>query len=167
MTTTPLRVMIGIGFCALAFLAGGCRSSAKRDYTPTLARFMIEARESEAGEAVTLPQSGVQITVLRKPVVAEFDIVNVEVAQVALGQCLLFQLTSSAARDLYRLTGSNQGRRLVLMLDGAPVGARRIDGAWSDGTILVFAEVPDSELGALVTSLKRTSADIQKEVSRR
>lgn len=164
MTTAPLRVIIGL--CAIALLLGGCRSSAKRDYTPTLARFMLESRESEAGEAVTLPQSGVRITVLRKPVVAEFDIVNVEVAEVALGKCLLFQLTPAAARDLYRLTGSNQGRRLVLVLNGAALGARRIDGAWSDGTILVFVELADAELEPLVTSLKRTSADIQKEVGR-
>jgi len=163
---TASRLCSLLAFGALALLAGGCRSSAKRDYAPTIARFMLEARPDEAGTPVTLPQSGVQLTVLRKPVFAEFDVVNVELVQVALGKCLLFQLTPAAARDLYRLTGSNQGRRLVLVLNDAPIGARRIDGAWTDGSILTFLELPDGELVTLVRSLKRTSADIQKEARR-
>lgn len=162
MTTSPLRFLVALG--AFALLVAGCRSNPQRDYTPTVARFLLEARPSESGVPVTLPESGVQINALRKPVVAEFDIVNVELAQVALGKCLLFQLTPAATRDLYRLTGSNQGRRLVLMLNDAPLGARRIDGAWTDGTILMFVELPESELPALVTNLKRTATDIQKKV---
>ena len=42
-----------------------------------------------------------------------------------LGKCLMFQLTPAAARDFYRLTGSHQGRRLVLVscLDNLLKGA--------------------------------------------
>ena len=52
------------------------------------------------------------------------------------------------------------GRRLVLTLNDEPVGARRIEQAMNDGTILVFVERPDADLPALVERIKRTSADI-------
>lgn len=152
-----------VAFVALlAGLPGGCHT-APRDYTPTAARFYLEA---DGGTTLTLPQSGVRIAVAAKPVISEFDVVNVEIAQVELGRCLLFQLTPSAARDLYRLTASHQGRRLVLTLDGRAVGARRIDGPFGDGTVLIFVELPDDQLPALVRNLKLTSGELQRAAAK-
>ncbi|HVU25266.1 MAG TPA: hypothetical protein VHE13_14150 [Opitutus sp.] len=147
-------------------VAVGCATRASRDYTPALARFFLEAPSGD-GAAATLPVSGVRIAIAPKPVITEFDVVNVEVAQVELGKCLMFQLTPAAARDLYRLTGSNQGRRLVLAVDGEPVGARLIDRPLENGTIFTFVERPDAELPALVARLKRTSADLQREAAKK
>lgn len=142
-------------------LLASCQTAEKRDYAPTAARFFIESANGEGAMAV-LPQSGVRIAVASKPVVTEFDVANVEIAQVELGQCLLFQLTPAAARDLYRLTGANQGRRLVLTLNGNALGARRIERPFADGTILVFVEVPDHQLPELVRNLKGTTAEVQR-----
>jgi hypothetical protein len=152
---------------ALAVLTG-CRTAAvPRDYTPTVARFFLESAEGAEAATVVLPQSGVRVPVNAKPVVTEGDIVNVELVQVDLGQCLLFQLAPSAVRDFYRLTGSHQGRRLVLTLDDRPVGARRIDGAVEDGALFVFVEIPDAQLPALVLNLKKSSAALQRELARK
>lgn len=147
---------------AVAVLAG-CQTNeptAAKDYEPLVARFYLETKPDEVGVAVALPQSGVAISVSPKPVVVEYDIANAEVAQVDLGRCLLLQLNPSATRDLYRLSVSSVGRRLVLSLNDQFVGARRIDTAMSDGVILIFLESPDSELPALVERLKRTSIDL-------
>jgi hypothetical protein len=146
-------------------LAAGCASRAPRDYAPAVARFFIESAAGD-GAAALLPVSGVRIPIAAKPVITEFDLVNVEIAQVELGECLMFQLTPAAARDLYRLTGSNQGRRLVLVVNGAALGARVIDGPLENGTIFTFVEVPDGELPELVARLKRTSAELQREAAR-
>ncbi|HWA85859.1 MAG TPA: hypothetical protein VG710_06530 [Opitutus sp.] len=142
-------------------LAAGCASHARRDGPPAIARFFLESPASDRA-AATLPISGVRIAIAPKPVITEFDIVNVEIAQVELGKCLVFQLAPAAARDLYRLTASNQGRRLVLVLDGAAIGARMIERPLEDGAIFTFVELPDEKLPALVAGLKRTSVELQR-----
>ena len=141
-------------------LLTACRTAHPTAYQPLVARFYLEARPGDAGVPVQLPVSGVGITVGAKPVIVEYDFVNAAVAHVDLGSCLLLQLTPAAARDLYRLSASSLGRRLVLFLNDEPKGARRIEQAMPDGTILVFVEAPDAELPALVDRLKRTSADL-------
>lgn len=149
----PLLSALLLGFA-------GC-AAAHHEHLPTsVARFFLEARSGEGGLA-TLPRSGSKIAVGVKPVLTEFDLVDVQVARVELGDCLLFRLTPSAARDLYRLTGANQGARLVLVLNGEPLGARRIDHPFDDGTILIFVEVADGALQSLAAQLRATTAEIQ------
>src|SRR5262245_24808663 len=121
---------------ALAILvAWGCQSaSAPRDFKPTIARFFLESATAD-GTPVMLPHSGVHLVVNSKPVIAEGDIINVELVQVDLGKCLMFQLSSPATRDFYRLSVTHLGRRLVLTVNGEPLGARRIDGAIGNGAV--------------------------------
>ena len=151
----------------LAWCGHGCQSAAApKDYTTMAPRFFLEAGASD-GTPVTLPQSGVRLTVNSKPVITEGDIVNVELVQVDLGKCLLVQLTPSATRDFYRLSVTHQGRRLVLLVNDAPLGARRLDGAITNGVIYVFVEVPEGDLPALVTNLKKSSVAFQRELARK
>lgn len=145
----------------LVLLASACATAPKRELAPAIARFFLESSDGSGGVA-TLPKSGVRIAVGLKPVISEFDIINVDVAQVDLGKCLRFQMTRSAARDLYRLTASNQDRRLVLLLNGAPMGARRIERPFDDGTILIFVEISDDALPALAESLRNTAAELKR-----
>lgn len=147
-------------------LLAGCHSTSRRRADAVYARFFLEGQGTNVATAV-LPVSEVRIPVSAKPVLSEFDIVNVELVQVELGRCLLFQFTPSATRDLYRLTASNQGRRLVLFFDGQPVGARRIDAPISEGTVLIFVERPDETLPALVKALKATSVELQQEAAKK
>lgn len=159
-----LTCLAAIGWLALAT---GCGTvMPRKNDLGSRARFFLEAQQGE-GTAVTLPQSGVQLVVSPKAVLTEGDIINVELVQVDLGKCLLFQLTPAAARDFYRLSVTNQGRRLVLFVDQIPLGARRIDGPIVDGMVFVFVEWPDTALPALVDGLKKTSVELQKEAVRK
>ena len=145
----------------------GCNtSSKKKDYDTMVARFLIEANEREAFATVTLPVSGVQIAVNNKPIVTEFDYTGVSLAQSDLGKFLVFNLTADAARDVYRVTGSNQGKRLVLFINDKPVGARMIDGAFNTGSIAVFAALPEEMLPELVKNLDGTSVELQKKIAK-
>lgn len=147
-------------------VASGCNGiSKKRDFEPTQARFYLEDTDDNAFASATLPVSGVKIALNNKPIIVEFDIVHVEIARSDMGQFLIFQLTPEAARDLYRFTASNQGRRLVLVINGKPVGARQIDRPFGGGAIAIFTEVPDEALPALVKNLNGTSDEIQKEIA--
>ena len=161
-----LRVTLCI-FGLLAILtATGCNNVSKKNYTPEVVRFYLEADAGDAGASATLPLSGVQIALKNKPVIVEVDIVSVQLAKSDMGQFLFFQLTSEASRDLYRLTGNNQGRRLVLTINNNPVGARQIDRPFSSGSIATFVEIPDDLLPELVKNINKTSADLQKELAK-
>lgn len=154
-----------------AFMLGllvACQSAPTIDPKDrALARFFLESGEGVTGLRVELPQSAVNLAVNPKPVLTEGDVLNVELVQVDLGKCLLFHLTPSAARDFYRLSGTHQGRRLVLMINDDAIGARRIDGAIADGKIFVFVEQPDADLPALVSRLKRSATEIQRAIARK
>jgi hypothetical protein len=156
--------------CFLAIVATlllcGCHSNPERTPVSVVARFLLESDAVRTAELV-LPVSGVAIRVIPKPVISEFDIVNVELAQVELGRCLMFQVTPDAARDLYRLTAANQGRRLVLLLNDVPMGARVIERPLEGGVISIFSELPEAELPGLVARLKHTVAVIRREAAKR
>ncbi len=129
-------------------------------------RLLIESRGVNygalTGDVVTLPVSGTSISVLKEPVVNEFDIYNVELVKVDMGMALLLQLSEKGARDLYRASVSNMGGRIVLTINGVAIGARRIDGAIQNGNLYTFVEVADEELGQLVLDLKESLGKIQK-----
>lgn len=151
----------------LAILLGttGCRTAPQVADQLIVARFFIESADDHGVRAV-LPVSETAIVVSVKPVLTEFDVVRVEVAQVELGRCLLFQLTPAAARDLHRLSGAHQGRRLVLMVDGQALGARRIDAPLAEGDLFIFVETPDEELPALQRRLATTALQLQRAAKR-
>ncbi len=144
-----------------------CRTPVPDGYDPLVVRIFLEAHDSESGLSIRLPLTGTVLSVREKAVFSETDIVNAEVVQVDLGKCLLLQLSSSAARDLYRLTVSNQGRRLVVVANDQPLGVRLIDRGLDEGNILVFLEVADDELPEIVRRVKETSNFVQKELKRK
>lgn len=149
-----------------ALLALGACQTATKPTAPVVARFFIEAAPGEEAVAARLPQSGVIIAVRPRPVFTEYDVVAASVVQTDLGPCLDFRLTPDAARDLRRFTAAHEGLRLVLTLNGAAVGARRIDGPWTDGVIREYVEAPDAGLPGLARELRRTSAELQAKLSR-
>ena len=156
-----LRLIAALGMI-LAF--AGCESTAPSPLDqPLIARFYLEARPGTPGVTVQLPVSKTTLTINPKPVLAEYDIANVEFAKVSLGWCLYFQFNQAAARDLYGLTSANLGGRLVLMLNDTPVGARPIDQVIADGNLLTFVELPNEQLPPIAERLKRTAAALAKK----
>lgn len=158
-------VSFGLVAVVLLGLTASCGHTPPVDFHPMTARFFLEAQDDRA-PVMVLPRSGVSIAIEAKPVVSEFDFITVEVARVELGECLLFQLDGAAARDLYRMTTVHQGRRLVLLVNGAPMGARRIEQPWDDGRILVFVEVADQALPALAADIRRTATEVRRKAQK-
>ncbi|MFM8620130.1 MAG: hypothetical protein ACKOE8_15545, partial [Opitutaceae bacterium] len=72
-------------------------------------------------------------------------------------------VTPAAGPDRSRLSGDHQRRRLALQLDGAFIGARRIDGPISDGRVFIFLELTDEALPGVVAELRKTAAAIRKK----
>jgi hypothetical protein len=163
-----MKISLFAAALGLTLAVTGCKSfgDTKRDFTPTVARIFLETNDPGSA-SVELPISSVRVAIGAKPVFTEGDIVSVDLVQVELGKCLLFQLTPSAARDLYRLSASNQGRRLVLLLNQVPAGARRIDAPLSEGRIYMFVEVAEPALPELVTNLQKTTAELQEAIAKK
>ncbi len=152
-------------FASLVFLLSGCK---KDETTENLKvpRLMIESRGvnygSLTGESIVLPVSGTKIQLQKEPLVNEFEIMNVELVKVDMGMALLLQLSERGARELYRGSVTNMGGRIVLTVNGNPIGARRIDGAIQDGNLYTFVEVDDAELGQLVLDLKESLSELRE-----
>ncbi|MCF7687238.1 MAG: hypothetical protein K9M98_08470 [Cephaloticoccus sp.] len=162
-----MKHSVGMTFwtLALSLLMGGCFNPPAEPRPLVIARFLIEASATQAAIPVTLPVSGVKVRVIPKPVLTEFDILSVAEAQVDMGRCMLFRVTAPAARDLYRLTASQVGRRLVLVLNGQPVGARVIDRPVEGGMLFIFLELPAVALPQLADDLNYTAGKIQQEAA--
>lgn len=145
-------------------LLNGCQTAEPSPLDQTLiARFFMEVRPGTAGVTVQLPVSKVVLNINPKPVLVEYDIVNVEFAKVDLGWCLYFEFSPAAARDFYRLSAANLGGRLLLSLNDNPIGVRRLDQPIADGGLFIFLEVPNEDLPPIAERLKRTSAAIAKK----
>lgn len=145
----------------------GLLVACKKDKLENLSvpRLMVETRNTNYGatraETVTLPVSRTTVSIQGDPVVNEFDILNVEMVKVDMGVALLVQTGGQGARDLYRASVSNMGSRIVFMVNGNAIGARRMDGAIQDGNFYTFVEVDDEELGQLVLDIKKTIVKLQ------
>jgi hypothetical protein len=154
-------------FVLLGLAVGACAShSSKKDYPISVVRFMVESTELENGGIVRLPQSGVAISIAPKTYFTEYDVVRCDVIDNELGKSLVFQFTDDATRDLYRFTATNQGKRLVVLLNGIAIGAQRILGANMQGYAVFYVEVPEAELLELAKNITRTSVDARKEADK-
>jgi hypothetical protein len=154
----------------LCLALAGCRGDSSLDGV-TAPRLYLEARTAggtggAAVDPMRLPVSGTVVAVEREPFVTEFEVVNAELVKVDLGPALLLQLSPEGARKLYRASVTRMGGRIVLAVNGNPVGARRIDGAIADGNFYTFVELPGDELEQLVVDLKDSIARLQTHLAR-
>ena len=151
-----------------ALLLVGCQSEFdKKPENLKVPRLMVEARGVTYGSlqtnTVVLPQSGTKVALQKEPIVNEFEILNAELVKVERGMALLLELSEKGARQLYRGTVTNMGGRIVLLINGNPVGAWRIDGAIQNGKYYTFVELPDESLGDLVLDLKDSLFYLQQK----
>lgn len=148
--------------------AGGCQSSrADRDFEPIVPQFLLEASEDQPRtQVVELPVSEVRIPVYPRVALPQSDVRNVELVKVDLGLCLLFEFTPSASRSLMRLSSANLGRRLVVTLNGRPMGARVMEGPITDGRLFIFVELPEDQLSDTAVNLKKTVHEIQAALTK-
>ncbi|TVP78082.1 MAG: hypothetical protein EA353_09010 [Puniceicoccaceae bacterium] len=154
--------------CLLGLLAA-CKKDSDLDNLK-VPRLMVEARGVDYGNLTgglaTLPVSGTQIPLQKEPLVHEFDIANIELVQVEMGLAILIQMTETGARALYRGSVTNMGGRVVLVVNGNAIGARRLDGAIQDGNFYTFVEVSEEEVGQLVLDIRETIVELQTRKNR-
>ena len=166
--TIHTRSLCTLGFLFLSLCAfSGCFKNQSKVENLLVPRLMIESRSvnygSVTGVDLRLPVSGSVIAVDKTPIVNEFDIYNVEVVKVDMGIALLIELSDSGARELYRRSVTNKGSRIVFVVNGNALGARRLDSAIEDGKLFTFVEVKDDAIGQLVLDLKASIAEIQTQ----
>ena len=166
--TIHTRSLCTLGFLFLSLCAfSGCFKNESEVENLLVPRLMIESRSvnygSVNGTTLRLPVSGSVIAVDKDPIVNEFDIFDVDMVKVDMGIALLIELSDSGARELYRRSVTNKGSRIVFVVNGNALGARRLDSANEDGKLFTFVEVKDDAIGQLVLDLKASIAEIQTQ----
>lgn len=164
-----LRTCLVSLICASVLATAGCLTTGRNDFEPHLARFYLEESAKLPASHIVdmvLPISGSHITVRSKPVFAEWDVLHAVAVETEFGPALLFMFKPEAANDLYRTTISNQGRRLVLTINGMPVGAHYLERPIQDGRVLFFLEVEDSQIPRIAEGLQKTVGAIQDRLKR-
>lgn len=145
-----------------------CQTTRETIEDPAIPLFFLEVPVSYPNQKrIYLPLSQTELSINALPCILESDLANVELVQVEMGLCLLFEFTPEGQKLLHRLTAANLGRRLVLTINGAPVGVRVIDRLEGSGQWLTFTELPEAELPGVVQRLKATIAALQKETRQR
>ncbi|HEY5550955.1 MAG TPA: hypothetical protein VIK52_03645 [Opitutaceae bacterium] len=164
---TLIRRALVTPFILLLAVASGCKTPPKTpDHDSMSARFFMEARAGEQGLPIKLQVSGVTLDVDPRAILVEFDIARVQLVDGEFGPGLMFVLTPQAARDLYRISATSQGRRLVLSLNGTPVSATPFTGPLGSGAIIVYPELDPSKMGKLARDLDLTSIDVQARAAK-
>ena len=144
----------------LALLVISCLLVSCRSVGPGSASRRVDVRllaESTAANAVdwVLPQSGVHVRCESSPIVDASDIAAVDIVALELGKALLVQLTPRGMNALAERQGALVNRRLVLVINDRAIGTVRLDQPAQSGRLVIFVEVPDSDLPALVQSVQR------------
>ena len=162
------RFLVWVALGSVMLAGAGCASRTKKsDYDKAVARFVLEAGSREMGTQLRLPESGVVVSVTPKAQFTEYDVQSCEVANTEFGKGLVFQFTPAASRDLLRLSVQNQGLRIVTLLNGAPIGARRIDGPLATGYFVTNVEVSSVDIEKLAKDITRTSTDLREELEKK
>ncbi len=156
---------------ALALFAAGCNSTGGFNDQSELpagvkrveARFFLEVAGDPMG-AAPMPISGTRVPINPNPVFHELDIAAVGLERDSIqGARLIFQFNGEAARELYRMTTTNQGRRLVLMLNRQTVGAYPITAPVSNGRLVVYPELDEKLLPDLAAGINYYSAELARQ----
>lgn len=162
--------LLFVAITAFAFLMG-CKTSEERMqgdefYLPRAHIETSPTTPSEWSMDVTMPLSQVRLQVLRGMVFNERNVIGAELVKVDGGLALLLQLDREGTRNLYTTTVQNMGRRLVLTINGAPVGIRLVSSPVNNGVWLTFLEMPDEDLEELVIKLKASIESVQKIIEK-
>lgn len=153
--------------CGLLALLAGCATTGTRldPEDVRVPRFVFEDISNQGyATLAVLPISKARIPVKNEASISEYDVLDVALVETEYGKCLHFSLTSSAARDFYKETVVNQGRRLVLLVNGIAVGVKRVDGANDTGSIFIFAEIADEQMELYVKNMRETILEIRKKL---
>ncbi len=150
--SSPLTRVLAI--CSVLLCAGflcSCSSDKKRPHT---AEFYLE-KEYPTAESIHYDAAELLQASGNRPVVMDKEIDDVDLVRVDAGICLLFHLSPSSTMRLAHTTANNLGKRLVLVIDGKPVGIRMIDEIIQNGQLFTFTELSSQEMGKTVVQLKQ------------
>jgi len=144
--------------CLSLALLAGCESA-----PPThLASVFIEAPESASlsmRRKVTLPVSGITVTVLPKELSLAEDLLNTEVVETGEPDLrvtsLLVQLNRQAARTIMDVTRQARGKHLILVVNETAVGLMPIDEQVVDGNLFFNVEIKGKSNRAAAEELSR------------
>lgn len=171
-----LAVMICTSF---SFFTAGCwtidRTKVRGEVHSV--QFYVETSKfepSSRSKTLKMHRSLEEIPVENKPIIRPVDIQTVNLVQFSYVEggdgnpevLFEFQLTPDASRRLYILTSYTRGhgRRVVMTMDGNPIGCMRIYYPVKDGKWRTRAELSRQEKDEMCLKMRESFKKIQKSV---
>jgi len=118
-----------------------------------------EGMPSTQATTIAIPPNNETIMIRTLPEVTEAELTNV---QVDASQYVHFQFNSHGQISLDAVTAQNQGRILVVMLDGYIIYAPTIDEEISNGELILPHPLPPEVVKLLQDTAKRNLAQYRK-----
>lgn len=147
--SAPLLSALTILLCSLTLF--GCNTN-KKPSIPV--EFYLEV-DLPTEETMNYTPKQMLSRIGGQPILVGTDFVSVDLARVDAGLCLYFQVTPQASFRLYNISAQSLGKRMVVFINGEPVGIRWITEIIQNGRLFTFVqEVPNEELPALTISLQ-------------
>lgn len=163
----PMRqIFLSALALAVTGILAGCRSF-DESFTPYLTKIYLQESPNLPAshiQEMVLPMSGTRVTVGSRPRFVEWDILRAAYFDTEMGRAVMLVFTPDAAGGLYNATINNQGRNLVLTINGVPVGGHYIDGPIQDGRLAFFLEIESDAIPEVVEGIQKTSDKIQNEM---
>ncbi len=168
--TKLLRHLPWLSALLIWTILSGCNTTAfsssdSKDYRPMLVQFNLESRDDSEELAQPLPISHIRVPMNPKAVLLAQDILGAMAVPTEHGTWLTFRLTSAATRDFYTTSMKNKSLRLVLSVNGVPIGVTTITTGNNTGRINIYPELKDdNDVAELVKDINATCADIQRRL---
>lgn len=150
-----LRKFLGALLLASIFLAGVAGSDPPKSTFRVHVQTVVQGAPGTQVLAVTLINPTKQIMVRAQPELSERDIMSVESAPADSGVALKLTLSEHGRFVLSTLTTENQGKVLVVFLNGRVVYAPIIDRIIGDGFLIIPRGVAPEEVTPLEEAAKK------------
>ena len=142
----------------MAFLLAGCALFGKRETTTLRIHEQVSGALPDSRVlAVTLPTSGLNLSVNPYPALSEKDVQTAELFPTAGGDAIMLRLDIHGTIVLDEITTRGRGQYLVAMLDGRPVAAWLIADRIINGQLLLEGDFTDAHAQRVVDELNRMS----------
>jgi hypothetical protein len=148
------RLLVGVTGALVALALASCQSQSEKppkDFVDV--QFNLESLQGVPGASPEFPLSKQHIAYDDDPSLIGREIGGMKIQATEMGSRTVFSLTEDGRRDLYRLSTTHQGQRLVVTINGKPLGVTTMAGPISDGKLSFYLELSDVDLPELAKSI--------------
>jgi hypothetical protein len=155
-----------IALIPMAIFSTGCQTTQK-ELPKSDFQFYLESKENSKDEiwsaSATMPISALKINIYAYPILLAGDVELAHISESNFGKCISFKLTQRATVEFYKLSVECVGQKIIFIFNGKALGlSMPIANVIRDGTFIIFPEVEEEDLEALLRDINDTVMKLKK-----